>query len=127
MHILVIERPLEGEGKKPISTDDNYQMFCIPMERNHETDLKFLRSILDNENPINDLKNMVEEFNETYVYVKGYSGFAVDRIAQILQRAVQVYIHMYINACIEFFVFKGKRANISNKIRRIKEKRKRKK
>ncbi|CAG8580913.1 2615_t:CDS:2 [Diversispora eburnea] len=86
---LISERPLEGEGRKSISTDDDYQMFNIPIERNHETDLIFLRSILDNDNPIKDLENMIEEFNETYVYVKGYSGFAVDRIAQILQRAVQ--------------------------------------
>ncbi|CAG8575910.1 10319_t:CDS:2, partial [Acaulospora colombiana] len=86
IQVLILERPLEGEGK---STDSNYPILSIPTERNYEMDLRFLKDILDNDNPIKDLENMVEEFNETYVYVKGYSGFAVERITQIFQRAVR--------------------------------------
>ena len=85
IQVLIIERPLEGEGMATESTSPT-----IPSERNHETDLLFLQSFPENENAIGELAHMVTEFNETYVYVRGYSYYAVDRIMQILNKAVTV-------------------------------------
>ncbi|CAG8494445.1 1529_t:CDS:2 [Paraglomus occultum] len=87
IQVLIIERPLEGEGMATESTSPT-----IPSERNYENDLLFLQSFPENENAIKELAHMVTEFNETYVYVRGYACYAVDRIMQILNKAVTAFL-----------------------------------
>ncbi|CAJ0756582.1 611_t:CDS:2 [Entrophospora sp. SA101] len=75
VQVLVLEMPLE--------------------ERNHEMDLQFLKNILSsshNDSSIKSMEDMVEEFKETYVYVRGYAGFTVDKISQIFQKSVLSFL-----------------------------------
>ncbi|CAG8439385.1 1786_t:CDS:2 [Ambispora gerdemannii] len=81
---LILEKPLEGEGK----VSEVFGM-GIPTERNHETDLQFLQSFPNNLQSLMELTHAVAEFNETYVFVRGYAPSAVDKIVQLFQKAVQ--------------------------------------
>ncbi|CAG8478801.1 11062_t:CDS:2 [Ambispora leptoticha] len=84
IQVLILEKPLEGEGK----VSEVFGM-GIPTERNHETDLQFLQSFPNNSQSLMELTHAVAEFNETYVFVRGYAPSAVDKIAQIFHKAVQ--------------------------------------
>ena len=92
VQILILEKSLEGEGRKMSS--EEFGGICIPSERNHEIDLQFLKKFLSSsshdDSPIKIMEDMVEEFKETYVYVRGYDSFAVDKISQIFQKTVEV-------------------------------------
>ncbi|CAJ0640526.1 441_t:CDS:2, partial [Entrophospora sp. SA101] len=93
VQVLVLEMPLEGEWKKMNS--EKFGGICIPPERNHEMDLQFLKNILSsshNDSSIKSMEDMVEEFKETYVYVRGYAGFTVDKISQIFQKSVLSFL-----------------------------------
>jgi hypothetical protein len=85
VEVLILERPLQGGGKPSLDVAPS-----VPVERNHKKDLQWLQGFPENERAIREMARMVAEFNETYVYVRGYAGYAVERISQIFQKSVQV-------------------------------------
>ncbi|KAI9275677.1 hypothetical protein BDA99DRAFT_431388 [Phascolomyces articulosus] len=86
IRVLMIERPLEGEA--PLQQQpQNPNMISIPTTRSSKTDLDFLNMFPENAEAMQELQLTVQKFVETYVYIRGFNAYTVEKIQ-----------HMYIKA-----------------------------
>ncbi|CAO3627415.1 unnamed protein product [Mucor hiemalis] len=83
IRLLSIDRLLEGE---PPQYRSHKHAITIPPVRNSRTDLEFLNMFPENLEALYELQIAVQEFTDTYVYIKGYNKCTVERIQ-----------HMYMN------------------------------
>ncbi|KAL1917264.1 uncharacterized protein VTP21DRAFT_4920 [Calcarisporiella thermophila] len=84
VRVLIIDRPLEGNSK-PLPQE----LLTVPHDRNSENDFEFLKGFSENARALKTFQSAISAFNENYIYVRGYTSFAVDRIMQIFERLVE--------------------------------------
>ncbi|KAG0163292.1 hypothetical protein DFQ30_000401, partial [Apophysomyces sp. BC1015] len=80
IRVFMIERSLEGE---PPQHHHCANTISIPTVRNSKADLDFLNMFPENTEAINELQLTVQEFVETYVYIRGFNGYTVEKIQHI--------------------------------------------
>ncbi|KAI9306898.1 hypothetical protein BJ944DRAFT_238330 [Cunninghamella echinulata] len=77
--VYMTQRPLEGEPQQ-------YQLrniIHIPPCRNSKSDLDFLNMFTENVEPLRELQSSVQKFVDTYVYIRGFNNYAVDKIQHL--------------------------------------------
>ncbi|KAL0098000.1 hypothetical protein J3Q64DRAFT_1631497 [Phycomyces blakesleeanus] len=84
IRVFMIERPLEGE---PIQQYRNPNTITIPTIRNSRADLEFLAFFPENNEALNELQITVGKFVSTYVYIRGFNTYTVDKIIHIYDKA----------------------------------------
>ncbi|KAI9250047.1 hypothetical protein BY458DRAFT_525054 [Sporodiniella umbellata] len=78
IRVYSIDRPLEGQVLTPCAHPS--AIITIPPVRNAKNDLEFLNMFPENMEAIYELQQAVQEFSDTYVYIKGYNKTTVERI-----------------------------------------------
>ncbi|KAI7865412.1 hypothetical protein BDF14DRAFT_1824849 [Spinellus fusiger] len=89
IRVFMIERPLEGE---PPRHYHNVNTISIPVKRNSRTDLDFLTMFPENTEALNELQLTVEEFVNTYVYIRGFNSYTVEKIQHIYVKAYKTIL-----------------------------------
>ncbi|KAI7902338.1 uncharacterized protein BX663DRAFT_435710 [Cokeromyces recurvatus] len=87
--LLLIDKLLEGE---PPKYHYKHNTITIPSIRNSRTDFEFLSMFPENLSPLHELEAAVQEFTDSYVYIKGYNQFTVERIQHIYMNAYRTIL-----------------------------------
>ncbi|KAI9484257.1 MAG: hypothetical protein EXX96DRAFT_633416, partial [Benjaminiella poitrasii] len=88
--LLSIDRLLEGDPPKYHHSKHN--SITIPPVRNSRTDLEFLNMFSENLESLHELQSAVQEFTDSYVYIKGYNRFTVEKIQHIYMKAYRTIL-----------------------------------
>ncbi|KAH8548912.1 hypothetical protein BGW37DRAFT_159307 [Umbelopsis sp. PMI_123] len=83
--VLTIDRPLEGE----IKHSEEEAVYLIPAWRNHKLDADFLTTFDENEEALKDANAAIQEFSSTYLFLKEYTAYAVEKILHIYTQLYQ--------------------------------------
>ncbi|KAG0199508.1 hypothetical protein BGX28_007252 [Mortierella sp. GBA30] len=82
--VLVLDRPLEGDGvtlSKPIDG------LLMPSMRQFTSDMAFLESLPELSRALRDFNNLCQEFENTYVYIRGFAAYTLDKLRLIYEKA----------------------------------------
>ncbi|RUP44170.1 hypothetical protein BC936DRAFT_149845 [Jimgerdemannia flammicorona] len=83
-------------------TPDQYVPLISPV-REFSSDLEFLKSFPENAAALHELETMINEFVETYIYVRGWATSTVEKIQNIYQKVKKVLIgfrNLNVLACL---------------------------
>ncbi|KAI9256285.1 hypothetical protein EDC94DRAFT_565250 [Helicostylum pulchrum] len=89
IRILLIDRLLEGE---PPKYHYHKHAITIPPVRNSRTDLEFLNMFPENLEALYELQTAVQEFTDSYVYIKGYNKCTVERIQHMYMKTYRTIL-----------------------------------
>ncbi|CAO3608733.1 unnamed protein product [Cunninghamella blakesleeana] len=78
--VYMTQRPLEGD---PPQQNQLRNIIHIPTCRNSKSDLDFLNMFTENIEPLHELQSSVQKFVDTYVYIRGFNNYAVDKIQHL--------------------------------------------
>ncbi|ORZ11819.1 hypothetical protein BCR42DRAFT_332462 [Absidia repens] len=84
IRVYMIQLPLEGE---PLLYQKRRNTINIPTCRNSKSDLNFLNFFAENAESLVELQSAVQEFVVTYVYIRGFSNYTVEKIQHIYTKA----------------------------------------
>ncbi|KAI8642869.1 hypothetical protein BD408DRAFT_465398 [Parasitella parasitica] len=87
--VLSIDRLLEGD---PPAYHHHKHAITIPPVRNSRTDLEFLNMFSENLEALYELQIAVQEFTDSYVYIKGYNKNTVERIQHMYMKAYRTIL-----------------------------------
>ncbi|KAG1461698.1 hypothetical protein G6F55_003422 [Rhizopus delemar] len=87
--VYSIDKLLEGEVPKKYS---HKPAITIPPIRNAKNDLEFLNMFPENLEAIHELQLAVQEFIDTYVYIKGYNKTTVERIQHMYMKTYRTIL-----------------------------------
>ncbi|KAF9925798.1 hypothetical protein FBU30_004473 [Linnemannia zychae] len=82
--VLVIDRPLEGDG---VVLNRSLDGPVMPIVRNFSTDMAFLESFPELSRALRDFNNLCHEFEKTYVYIRGFAAYTLDKLRLIYEKA----------------------------------------
>ncbi|KAF1796744.1 hypothetical protein FB192DRAFT_1292222 [Mucor lusitanicus] len=88
--LLSIDRLLEGEP--PAYHHHHKHAITIPPVRNSRTDLEFLNMFSENLEALYELQIAVQEFTDSYVYIKGYNKSTVERIQHMYMKTYRTIL-----------------------------------
>ncbi|KAI8374437.1 uncharacterized protein BYT42DRAFT_499678 [Radiomyces spectabilis] len=89
IRVFMVERPLEGELPQHYH---NANIISIPTVRNSKTDLDFLNMFPENAEALVELQATVQEFVDTYVYIRGFNTYTVEKIQNIYVKAYKTIL-----------------------------------
>ncbi|KAF9934075.1 hypothetical protein BGZ65_003900, partial [Modicella reniformis] len=81
--VLVIERSLEGDGFVAIKPFDGPM---IPSLRQFSRDITFLESFPELSRALRDFNNLCQEFENTYVYIRGFAASTLEKLRLIYEK-----------------------------------------
>ncbi|KAG0359170.1 hypothetical protein BGZ54_010083 [Gamsiella multidivaricata] len=84
LRVLVLERPLEGDGIVPTRP---YDGLVMPSLRQFSSDLAFLESLPELSRALCDFNNLCQEFENTYVYIRGFAAYTLEKLRLIYGKA----------------------------------------
>ncbi|KAF8977314.1 hypothetical protein BGZ46_007482, partial [Entomortierella lignicola] len=87
--VLVIERPLEGDGIVQTRATEGPIM---PNLRQFTSDLAFIESFPELGRAIRDFNNLCQEFENTYVYIHGFATYTLEKLRLIYEKASRDYV-----------------------------------
>ncbi|CEP14097.1 hypothetical protein [Parasitella parasitica] len=87
--VLSIDRLLEGD---PPAYHHHKHAITIPPVRNSRTDLEFLNMFSENLEALYELQIAVQEFTDSYVYIKGYNKNTVERIQHMYMKTYRTIL-----------------------------------
>ncbi|KAI8338739.1 hypothetical protein BC941DRAFT_350996 [Chlamydoabsidia padenii] len=87
--VLIIQRPLEGEASVSRLSRNTIN---IPPCRNSKSDFDFLNMFAENVEPLMELQLAVQEFVDTYVYIRGFNNYTVEKIQHIYTKAYKTIL-----------------------------------
>ncbi|KAF9359012.1 hypothetical protein BGX26_000339, partial [Mortierella sp. AD094] len=82
--VLVLERPLEGNGIVQTRAIEGPMM---PNLRQFTSDLAFIESFPELSRAIRDFNNLCQEFENTYVYIRGFATHTLEKLRLIYEKA----------------------------------------
>ncbi|KAF9989608.1 hypothetical protein BGZ75_005748 [Mortierella antarctica] len=82
--VLVLDRPLEGDGVVMTRPLDGPVM---PSMRQFTSDMAFLESFPELNRALRDFNNLCQEFENTYVYIRGFAAYTLDKLRLIYEKA----------------------------------------
>ncbi|KAF9944813.1 hypothetical protein BGZ70_004298, partial [Mortierella alpina] len=82
--VLVLDRPLEGDGVVMTRPLDGPVM---PSMRQFSSDMAFLESFPELSRALRDFHNLCQEFENTYVYIRGFAAYTLDKLRLIYEKA----------------------------------------
>ncbi|KAF9959969.1 hypothetical protein BGZ72_008298 [Mortierella alpina] len=82
--VLVLDRPLEGDG---VVTTRPLDGPVMPSMRQFTSDLAFLESFPELSRALRDFNNLCQEFENTYVYIRGFAAYTLDKLRLIYEKA----------------------------------------
>ncbi|KAI9313780.1 hypothetical protein BX666DRAFT_1863637 [Dichotomocladium elegans] len=85
IRVFMIERALEGDPLPPQPRSPN--TLSIPTVRNSKTDLDFLNMLPENAEAMIELQLGIQKFVNTYVYIRGFNAYTVDKIQHMYAKA----------------------------------------
>ncbi|CAO3664532.1 unnamed protein product [Rhizopus microsporus] len=88
IRVFCIDRLLEGEAPKYY----HKSAITIPPVRNAKTDLEFLNMFPENMEALYELQSAVQEFIDSYVYIKGYNKNTVERIQHMYMKTYRTIL-----------------------------------
>ncbi|ORX46747.1 hypothetical protein DM01DRAFT_1339406 [Hesseltinella vesiculosa] len=83
IRVFLVQKPLEGDAVLPSTHKD---AIAIPATRNIQTDLEFLNMFPENAEALQELQIAVQEFVDTYVYIRGFNNYTVEKIQHIFAK-----------------------------------------
>ncbi|KAF9573363.1 hypothetical protein EC968_008633 [Mortierella alpina] len=87
--VLVLDRPLEGDGvviTKPLDGP------VMPGVRQFAGDMAFLESFPELSRALRDFNNLCQEFENTYVYIRGFAAYTLDKLRLIYEKAYRDFL-----------------------------------
>ncbi|KAI8375058.1 hypothetical protein EDC96DRAFT_497726 [Choanephora cucurbitarum] len=90
IRLISIDRLLEGNP----STRQHHQQHAItiPPNRNSRTDLEFLNMFSENLEALYELRLAIQEFTDSYVYIKGFNRDTVERIQHMYMKTYRTIL-----------------------------------
>ncbi|KAF9286640.1 hypothetical protein BGZ68_002703 [Mortierella alpina] len=82
--VLVLDRPLEGDG---VVTTRPLDGPVMPSTRQFTSDMAFLESFPELSRALRDFNNLCQEFENTYVYIRGFAAYTLDKLRLIYEKA----------------------------------------
>ncbi|KAF9091425.1 hypothetical protein BGX29_010953 [Mortierella sp. GBA35] len=82
--VLMLDRPLEGDG---VALDRSLDGPVMPSVRNFSSDMAFLESLPELSRALRDFNNLCQEFENTYVYIRGFATYTLDKLRLIYEKA----------------------------------------
>ncbi|KAG0079434.1 hypothetical protein BGZ90_002639 [Linnemannia elongata] len=83
--VLMIDRPLEGDG---VALNRSLEGPIMPLVRNFSSsDMAFLESFPELSRALRDFNNLCQEFEKTYVYIRGFATYTLDKLRLIYEKA----------------------------------------
>ncbi|KAK5816735.1 hypothetical protein F5H01DRAFT_341575 [Linnemannia elongata] len=82
--VLMIDRPLEGDG---VALNRSLDGPIMPLVRNFSSDMAFLESFPELSRALRDFNNLCQEFEKTYVYIRGFATYTLDKLRLIYEKA----------------------------------------
>ncbi|KAG0264570.1 hypothetical protein BG011_006556 [Mortierella polycephala] len=82
--VLILERPLEGDGVVRTRPTDSPVM---PTTRILASDMAFLESFPELGRALRDFNSLCQEFENTYVYIRGFAAYTLDKLRLIYEKA----------------------------------------
>ncbi|KAI8083078.1 uncharacterized protein BX664DRAFT_268143 [Halteromyces radiatus] len=89
IRVYMIQRPLEGEASQ---LQKSRNTINIPICRNSKSDFDFLNMFAENVEPLLELQSAVQEFVDTYVYIRGFNNYTVEKIQHIYTKAYKTIL-----------------------------------
>ncbi|KAI8087880.1 uncharacterized protein B0P05DRAFT_349226 [Gilbertella persicaria] len=90
IRLFSIDRLLEGDP--PTYQHFQKHAITIPPVRNSRTDLEFLNMFSENLEALYELQLAVQEFTDSYVYIKGYNKATVERIQHMYMKTYRTIL-----------------------------------
>ncbi|KAK3844145.1 MAG: hypothetical protein J3R72DRAFT_83795 [Linnemannia gamsii] len=81
--VLVIDRPLEGDG---VVLNRSLDGPAMPIVRNLSSDMAFLESFPELSRALRDFHNLCQEFDRSYVYIRGFATYTLDKLRLIYEK-----------------------------------------
>ncbi|KAG0323880.1 hypothetical protein BG000_002440, partial [Podila horticola] len=82
--VLILDRPLEGDG---VAFSRPFDGPVMPSLRKFASDLAFLESFPELSRALQDFHNLCQEFENTYVYIRGFATYTLDKLRLIYDKA----------------------------------------
>ncbi|GJJ69057.1 hypothetical protein EMPS_01403 [Entomortierella parvispora] len=82
--VLILDKPLEGDGVVQTRPLDGPIM---PAVRGFASDLAFLEAFPELSRALRDFNHLCQEFENTYVYIRGFSAYTLDKLRLIYEKA----------------------------------------
>ncbi|KAF9993278.1 hypothetical protein BGZ79_002076 [Entomortierella chlamydospora] len=82
--VLILERPLEGDGIVQARAIEGPMM---PNLRQFTSDLAFIESFPELSRALRDFNNLCQEFENTYVYIRGFATHTLEKLRLIYEKA----------------------------------------
>ncbi|KAF9174570.1 hypothetical protein BGX21_000592 [Mortierella sp. AD011] len=82
--VLILERPLEGDGIVQARAIEGPMM---PNLRQFTSDLAFIESFPELSRALRDFNNLCQEFENTYVYIRGFAAHTLEKLRLIYEKA----------------------------------------
>ncbi|KAG0343112.1 hypothetical protein BG004_005481 [Podila humilis] len=84
--VLILDRPLEGDG---VVFSRPFDGPIMPSTRKYSNDMAFLKSFPELNRALRDFHNLCQEFENTYVYIRGFATYTLDKLRLIYDKAYQ--------------------------------------
>ncbi|KAF9304762.1 hypothetical protein BGZ74_000639 [Mortierella antarctica] len=82
--VLILDRPLEGDG---VVFSRPFDGPVMPSLRKFASDVAFLESFPELSRALQDFHNLCQEFENTYVYIRGFATYTLDKLRLIYDKA----------------------------------------
>ncbi|KAI1311594.1 hypothetical protein EDD11_003334 [Mortierella claussenii] len=82
--VLLLERPLVGDGVALTRTFDGPM---VPNLRQFTSDMAFLESFPELSRALRDFNNLCQEFENTYVYIRGFAAYTLEKLRLVYEKA----------------------------------------
>ncbi|KAG0020535.1 hypothetical protein BGZ81_009299, partial [Podila clonocystis] len=82
--VLILDRPLEGDG---VVFSRPFDGPVMPSLRKFASDMAFLESLPELNRALQDFHNLCQEFENTYVYIRGFATYTLDKLRLIYDKA----------------------------------------
>ncbi|ORZ24640.1 hypothetical protein BCR42DRAFT_317472 [Absidia repens] len=89
IRVYMTQRPLEGEA---LQHQKSRNTINVPTCRNSKSDFDFLNMFAENNEPLVELQSAVQEFVDTYVYIRGFNNYTVEKIQHIYTKAYKTIL-----------------------------------
>ncbi|KAI9231745.1 MAG: hypothetical protein BYD32DRAFT_430069, partial [Podila humilis] len=86
IRVLILDRPLEGDG---VVFSRPFDGPVMPSLRKYANDIAFLESFPELSRALQDFHNLCQEFENTYVYIRGFATYTLDKLRLIYDKAYQ--------------------------------------
>ncbi|KAF8924611.1 hypothetical protein BGZ58_001621 [Dissophora ornata] len=81
--VLVLERPLEGDG---VVLSRLFDGPVLPSLRQYSNDMTFLESLPELSRALRDFNNLCLEFENTYIYIRGFAAHTLEKLRLIYEK-----------------------------------------